>query len=233
LGAALGGVLVIVSIMLTHTDRHASPQSFNWLTIVALGLGLISGSVQSAEYATHLHIAWAIVLGFGVPLFGEVGLAMATSEYTKAQKRERFRSVSATIENAVADRLEAAISELDPAAIKKHVERTVNALARQAVDSVSAQAAQFYVQSGQQMDVQNAVPNVQGSDLDKVNEQRKAAKLAAQQDMLDAFEADPFASYRSVGQRIGRSPSTVSTWLGELGKAGVVHVNGNGVEVRR
>jgi len=95
-------------------------------------------------YQQHLERIWAILLGFGTPLAGEVFLAIATSAYSKARGRERYRNVSQTIETAVADRLESAIEAMDVATIQQHVERTINRLARQAVDSVAAQALSYY-----------------------------------------------------------------------------------------
>lgn len=67
--------------------------------------------------------------------------------------------------------------------------------------------------------------------LEKANEQRKNAKLNAQNEMLEVFRRDPNASLRTVGKQIGRSPSTVSSWLDELESANTIHRNGNGVRV--
>jgi hypothetical protein len=262
LGLALGASLVTVSIMLTHVDRSADRQAFTWLVGAGLALGFISGALQAAEYAKHLHLAWGVLLGFGIPLGGEVGLAIAAGAYTKAQNanrlrvetaeaeeksRNRFKGFADTVEAAVADQLEIAVGELDPTAIKRQVERTVNQLARQAVDSVAQKAAQFYtkpeqpnnaaeqaeqpVEQTEQNDVQIADLNTDPNNLDGVNDKRKAAKLNAQRDMLNIFRTNPHAPYRTVGEQIGRSGSTVSSWLNELSRAGVVHVNGNGVEV--
>lgn len=71
-----------------------------------------------------------------------------------------------------------------------------------------------------------------GSALDKANEQRKTAKMNALNEMIEVFRHDPNASLRTVGKQIGRSPSTVSSWLDELESAGTIHRNGQGVEIR-
>lgn len=130
LGIALGSALVIVAMMITHVDREVDPDAFWWLVATEIGLGLISGALQAAEYSKHLHLAWSVILGFGIPLVGEVCLAFAASAYIRARSRERFRTVSVTIETAVADRLESAIDELDPQTINRHVAKTINQLAR-------------------------------------------------------------------------------------------------------
>lgn len=60
----------------------------------------------------------------------------------------------------------------------------------------------------------------------------RPSKLDAQRQMLDIFTSNPNASLRTVGKQIKRSPTTISNWLTELGEQGIVHVNGQGVEVK-
>lgn len=159
LGGALGLALVTVSIMLTHVNRDSDKVAFNWLLGTGVLLGVISGSLQSAEYAKHLHWAWAGVLGFGVPLGGEVGLAIAAAGYTKARERERFRNVATVLEGAVADQLEAAVAEFDPAQVRKHMDRTIVNLSRLAIDSVAGHAATFYAPPSATLPTMDAHPS--------------------------------------------------------------------------
>lgn len=49
--------------------------------------------------------------------------------------------------------------------------------------------------------------------------------------MLDIFAKNPKAKYREVGHTLGKSPTTISTWVKKLELSGHVHVNGGGVEV--
>lgn len=77
-------------------------------------------------------------------------------------------------------------------------------------------------------EVSNKTP---GNALDKANEQRRTAKMNALNEMIEVFRHDPNASLRTVGKQIGRSPSTVSSWLDELESAGTIHRNGQGVEI--
>lgn len=144
LAIALGSALVTLSIMLTHIDRETDGQAFFWLLATALLLGAISGSLQMHVYEAHLPRNWAVVLGFGIPLGGEVCLAFATSAYLKARDRERFKSMSGSIENAVVDHLEHALAGFNPEIIAGHVERTINKLTRLAMDSVATRALSYY-----------------------------------------------------------------------------------------
>lgn len=75
------------------------------------------------------------------------------------------------------------------------------------------------------------VPAVQNGDLSDVNAQRGAAKEEAIERMLAYYRQNPNASHSEVGGKIGKAKSTVSAYLGELETAGVIHRNGNGVEV--
>lgn len=49
--------------------------------------------------------------------------------------------------------------------------------------------------------------------------------------LLNIYRQNPQASLRTVGQRIGRSPQTVSNYLEELQRQGSIRVNDNGVHV--
>lgn len=75
------------------------------------------------------------------------------------------------------------------------------------------------------------VQPVQNGDLNVINERRGDEKAAAVEKMLTYYRTHPFASHDEVGKIIGRSKPTISAYLGELEKTGVVHRNGNGVEV--
>lgn len=141
---ALSSALVLLSLMLTHVDRESGGTAFGWLLFTALLVGAISGSLQMHVYQQHLPWHWAILLGFGIPLIGEVCLSISVSAYIKARGRERYRNVSLTLETAVADRLEDAIAAIDAETIQQHVEQTINLLAQRAVDNVAARALSYY-----------------------------------------------------------------------------------------
>lgn len=47
--------------------------------------------------------------------------------------------------------------------------------------------------------------------------------------LLDIYRQNPQANLRTVGQRIGRSPQTVSNYLEELQRQGAIRINDNGV----
>lgn len=251
MAAALGTGLVIVSILLTNIDWRIDLTAFVSLAIAGLGLGALSGSLQMVEYSKHLPLHWAIVLGYGGPLLGEVVLAVAVSMYDKAKDRERFRNVSISIEHAVADRLDVAIAEMEQAAIKRHVERTVNTLARLAVDSVATQAAQFYTRA--EVDI-TPTPVQVDTDVtpeplntgefnelledgrNKANEQKRTKATQRQDTLLNILRTEyngasaDALNKTALGTRLGVTRQTVDRDLDALEAANRLVLNGH-VEV--
>lgn len=247
LGIALGAALVTVSIMLSHLDRRADASAWLWLLATGCLLGGVSGAVQAAEYARHLPMGWAILLGFSIPLGGEVLLALGVSSYGRARERERFRNVAALVEGAVVSRLEDAIGSLDAEAIHKHVERTITGLARQAVTNVAAQASAFYSMSNVQsddvqrsmIDVQpplnvktpqsnvvnvESVPN-QTTALDKANAERQQTIEQRRVTVLNILRSVGSASVAQIAEQLGdNAPSrgTLTTDLNALADDGRV-----------
>jgi hypothetical protein len=62
-------------------------------------------------------------------------------------------------------------------------------------------------------------------------ERDRLSKTAALGALLTVYQTDPNASMAQAGRAIGRSKTTVATYLDELEQAGRVHRNGDGVRV--
>jgi len=239
LGVALGGVLVACSIMLTSVDRQANRQEFKLLVIAATAAALVSGGIQSAEYAKHLPMWAAVLLGVSLPLLGEVLLALAVAGFIRARAGEEFRNVGALVESSVVAILKDSVATMDRSAIEKHVERSINGLARQAVTSVTARAGMYY--ADQTPTEAPGAPNESApaectvspktNDLGALKAQADAArangKAQAIERAFEFFSENPHASLSEAGEAIGRSKSTVKSYLDELQAAGRVHVNGS------
>lgn len=151
LSVALGVGLTALSIMLTGVDRDSDSGTFWTILSAAAALGVLSGALQSAEYAKHLSILWSLFLGFLSPLAGEVGLAWASSLYAKANKRKRFASIGADLESSVADVMTDAMQNVDRAAVQKRVDRVLNQMAALAIDSAAEKAMALYVKQPAQI----------------------------------------------------------------------------------
>lgn len=226
LAVALGSALVTLSIMLTHVDPAADRTAFGWLLATALLLGMISGALQQQVYRQHLEWPWAVLLGYGIPLGGEVCLAFATSAYLKARGRERFRNVAGTVESAVADQLETALAAFDPALIQQHVEDTVNQLARQAIDSVAAQAMQFYQTDTSTPGAQEQPGGFGPHNLEKAQAAR-AESLTAQSEetkhaILDLLAEQGVLGASAIADALGLHRDTARKYAQELAADGLL-----------
>jgi hypothetical protein len=222
LAIALGASLVTLSVMMTQLDRESDPQAFQWLLMTAVLLGFISGSLQMAVYRTHLPLVWAVLLGFGIPIGGEVLLSWATAAYMKARDRERFRNMSGSIESAVADHLENALASFDPELIRQHVERTINQLVRLAMDSVSAQAQGFYQINDSSMDAEGGFGP---QHLWKAQERRAeslAERAEERKEGILAMLAEGALGTGDIADRLEIHRDTARKYCQELQDAGLV-----------
>lgn len=254
---AIGLSLVTISIMLTKTDRQAEPTAFAWLAVAGSALGLLSGSLQMSTYSQHLTGAWPVVLGFGGPICGEVLLAIASAEFSKARRRAEYRNVGERIEGAVSTFLVEATSTMDRGLIQKHVERTINQMARQAVDSVSSKALRYYDNTpaqNEQPAASNLTPdaaktpvvnNEQPTDTNALDAGRQRANAnkrknaAARQRALFAILRDEFNGVKSdelnkteLGERLGCTRQTVGNDLEALADQQLISLNGH-LEIKR
>lgn len=248
LASALGAALVVLSIMLTHIDRDNDRNAWSMMAGAAVAVGVLSGSLQTATYRETLQPLTAALLGFGVPLVGEVLLALAVSAYERSQARSAYRNVGQLVEGAVAGQLAAAVDTFDGAAIQKHVEATINRLAKQAVNHVAGQAMAFYVDAVTPAEEPTApaqdapadaaknteielVPNDSASLSERGNAAKANGKAQAIERTVEFFRTNPNASLSEAAEVVGRSKSTISSYLDELQAARRVHVNGS-VQVR-
>lgn len=76
-----------------------------------------------------------------------------------------------------------------------------------------------------------AAETVQHDVLNAVNAERLNDKQQALNALLNFYRSNPKATLNEAGEAIERSKGTVSNYLNELEQAGLVHRNGQGVEV--
>lgn len=227
LSVALGAALIVVSIALTRIDWQAEKQTFYSLIAVGLALGVISGALQSDTYAQHLTGLWPYLLGYGVPLVGEVGLSLASSLFSKAQRRSELRAVNAKIEQAIITNLDEAINSFDPSAIQRRIDKTLNRVALAAVGGVESNLMAVYgaIEQDRKEDI---TPNVQpsGGDLDVAN----AVRLSKKQGNMDKTFALIQCGDKSLGaiaDEVGVSEKTITRYIDQFREQGhAVTVNG-------
>lgn len=231
LSLALGAALIVISIALTQIDWQTERNTFWTLATVGGLLALISGALQSAEYATHLDGLWPYLLGYGVPCVGEIGLSLATTLYLKALRRSELRAVHAKMESAVVAVLDDAIATFDPSAIKRRVERNLNTVAARAVDGVTGELMTFYgtppvqlVESQPDPGAETIARNVpSAAELTAIRQGQKAAKMERALRLIENGQH----SLADIADQIEVTTKTVTRYIGELRESGYnISVNG-------
>jgi len=77
----------------------------------------------------------------------------------------------------------------------------------------------------------NAAQIVQYDVLNAVNAEKLDGKQQALNRLLNFYRTNPYATLAEAGREIDRSKGTVSNYLAELEQAGLIHRNGDGIEV--
>lgn len=95
LSMALGAALIVCSIALTKLDWQREKFTTFLLISAATALGAISGGIQSVEYTKELDGVWPYVLGYGIPLIGEVFFSLAMAQFE--QSRERAQTAPSAV----------------------------------------------------------------------------------------------------------------------------------------
>lgn len=239
LSAALGAALIVVSIALTRIDWQTERGAFYALASVGTALAIISGALQSSEYSAHLHGAWPYLLGYGVPVIGEVGLSLAAALFTKAERRAELRAVNAKIEAAIISNLDAAIAAFDPAGIKKRIERSLNTIAARAVDGVTANLLSVYASTGSAATpgetADEPAPTTGQHEPDNPHNVRSPAELAAIRSDKKAKRMglawtlinQGNLSMGEIVERMGISEKTLGRYIKEFqGQGHMITVNG-------
>lgn len=232
LAAALGAALIIVSIALTRISS-SERAAFRALLTVGLALALISGALQSATYNAHLGLLWSIMLGFGVPVVGEIGLSLAAALFASAQRREELRTVNDRIERAIVANLDGAIDAFDPSKIRGRIDRALNTVAARAVDGVTANLLAVYGQAADSAPEPVSVERAGADDIThnvRTPDELAAARRAKKQQRMDAVWAlieQGELSPANLADRVGVSAKTLGRYIEEFRQAGRdVVVNG-------
>ena len=137
LGAAIGAVLVVTSIMLTKIDRQHERETFITISAIVAVSAVLSGTIQYWAYSAHLSTLQAVILGYGVPVVGEACLAYAASMYSQAQRRAVIRSATDGTQDRIAEIIADSLSNIDTSKVKRQVAKTVDQIVMAQVNEVA------------------------------------------------------------------------------------------------
>lgn len=252
LAGALGAALVTISIMLTHIDREADTRAWATLAFVGVAVAVLSGSLQAATYLKALTPPTALMLGFGIPLIGEVALAFGVAAYEKAEQRREVTEAGQTVERIAVRAIVDVMQTVDVTRAKKQAERKIEGLIAAHVGATVAKLTPPQVhqnppkpadihtidteEQGQAFDenmpveAESLKPNSPAALNEQGNRTRASLKVEAMQRTLEFFRTNPDASLSEAAQAVGRGRTTISGYLKELEEAGRVYSNGS-VEV--
>lgn len=215
LSIALGASLAIIALALTKIDHTTEPHTFGALLAVGLGLGLLSGALQASEYSKHLAAGWAVGLGFGVPLLGEIGLSLASALFSRSQHRAELRSVNAKIEQAITANLDQAIADFDPTTIQKRIDKTLNRVALAAVGGVESNLMALYEAPGVQTVITETVDTTHNVHSPEALSQARTNKKQARMEHFKQL-ADGTRSPAEVAGLLKVTTKTVSRYADAL-----------------
>ncbi|MBX3014835.1 MAG: hypothetical protein KF832_25165 [Caldilineaceae bacterium] len=112
---------------------------FQVVLAVTAGLALLSGGIQAAAYAGHMeNIIAAVIVGLALPVIGELGVALAVSAYSQAQRRQRMTDAQTQLAEGVRSQIGDAIATIDPTKIRAQVDRAATLVTKAIVDSTIA-----------------------------------------------------------------------------------------------
>lgn len=232
LSVALGAALIVISIALTKIDWQTERNTFRTLAIVGGLLAVISGALQSAEYATHLPGLWPYLLGYGVPCVGEIGLSLATALFTKAQSRTELRAVHAKMSATVVRSLDDALNDFDTSQIRKRIDRALNSITGRAVDGVTNELLAFYGAPSAPpepatLDTESVAISPSVPELALANAVRLSKKNANIANALSLIQTGQH-SLNALADAVGVSPKTITRYIEDL-RSGGHNISVNGV----
>lgn len=237
LGAALGFALVAVSIMATKIDRDAEPLAFRAALVTATALAILSGAIQSRAYSLHLPLQWAVLVGFGIPICGEVLLAFVAAEFDAASRRKRIRVAAEGSREKIADAIAEAMSDVDVSEVKADVEKQVKIIVRHQVKSIAAEmmgkdmtpAAKPSEMSSNAPRAVSPLTGAKGATVEKMNEVKRDKVTARRAEILDYIGEGghkPAEFAKLVAGVLNVTPRTIGRDLSAMQESGLISVNG-------
>ena len=137
----------------------------------------------------------------------------AKLERMRSTLRQRFDHERSTLKQTLEQERSALAAEIE------HLHAEADQLTKQ-IEKLQRQKTELTQSTIVQHDVLNAV------NAEKLNDKQQALNA-----LLTFYRSNPTATLSEAGEAINRSKGTVSNYLNELEQAGLIHRNGQGVEV--
>lgn len=206
LGTSLGFTLALSSFVAAMSKTRK-------LFVHALIVAGLSG-IMSAIFQTYMYISdgaeWyiAALLGFGIPLIGEVGLALLDAAFTD----EHQTLETAKVENETVSRMEQILTSTRAQTQQLAQE---NAQLRSQLTALSSQSQQTENEISHRHPTAESETQSQNpiSKNEKPTETKRSAKaLAKLQEVADAVANNSVSSYQELAETLGWANSTANRY---------------------
>lgn len=184
----------LVLITLAWVLSEATPRwafDYIFIVVVTVGFAALSGLFQTTMYFEHRPDAGFInyAAGFGIPMLGEVGLAVVAVLFRKMEQKRRFMSIREEMAGGVQYIFAESMRTVDPDLIKAEVQKEVRKFARTMISmtlddmytELSANRPKTQLQDFSEM-AQNSIKIVESelvSERKKSDDQSKLERMQA------------------------------------------------------
>lgn len=253
LGIALGIGLVVMAGLLSGMVWDIKDARFQVVLMVTTGLSLLSGGIQAAAYAAHMgSIYAAIIVGLALPVIGELGVAIAVSAYSQAQRRQRMADAQNQLSDGVRAQIGDAIANIDRSKIEAQVNRAATLVTKAIVDStiddmlsdlrkespaISSAVNNESAKPDSDLTPDGAEASVINTEINgftqkmadakrKKSTERQTTLLDILRNEFNGMEAEVL-NKTELGGRLGCTRQTISSDLDALRKSGLLNLNGH------
>lgn len=229
IGIAVGGSLVVMAALLSEMTWNTKDQRFQVVSAVTLALCLLSGFIQTWAYNQHMWGLYAGLLGFALPLVGELGLSFALSAYNKAMTNRRVEEAQSKLANGVRDMISEAVESIDRSKVQAQVDRATNVIVRAVVDNVvSSMIAELQSNEtilGSEVETKPAVTsgtinNDNPNNDTNANDDNELETLKA---IVRYYLASPGATYQQAANELALEKMAIHRRVKRLVKDKVLH----------
>lgn len=138
LAITLGVALVVASSRLSKLDftRVKRDRDMQIVVGIAATLAIVSGIIQSHEYAKHYDLLIAYVLGFGIPLLLEVAPAATIALLKSIDSNQRTETLRRNVEERMAQTLNDAVERIDISTVNSEIEAAARLFTQESVNNI-------------------------------------------------------------------------------------------------
>jgi DNA-binding CsgD family transcriptional regulator len=235
---AVGAMVVTLSVILSRVDRGHSPALFRIMVIAAGAMCLLSGTLQMMAYDLHMALWRAALLGYLLPLCGELLVGVAMSLYATYQDEMVLITADSESDRQIEQLIADEMRSLDLSEAKEYMQRKANTLARRKIDGTFARImARIELPDAQPVEPERAEspklsaeaapqPEQDGAGIERANAARKAQIEQRRKTLAHLLSNDPEASTGELSDKLSVSPNTIRSDRRAIEAAPQLYVNG-------